>query len=77
MFATSVLLPKTLDDSVIWDITGKVVYSKLSSMRVKERQFDNTSMHYVQGIPVMSFLRSFAIIVIIYYNVRDRLEYVL
>ena len=75
MFATLVLLPKTMDDSVIRDITGKTVYSKLSGMRVKGRQLDNTSMHYVQAIPVMSLLRSFDINVNICCNVRDRFEY--
>ena len=75
MFASFVLLPKTLDDSVIWDITGKAVYSKLSGMRVKGRQFDNISMHYIQGIPVMLLLKSFDIIVNICCNVREIFEY--
>ena len=57
MFATLVLLPKTMDDSVIRGITGKTVHSKLNGMRVKGRQFDNTSMHYVQGIPVYVILK--------------------
>ena len=48
MFATLVLLPKTMDDSIIRGIIEKSVYSKLSGMKVKGRQFDNTSMHYVQ-----------------------------
>ena len=75
MFATLVLLPKTMDDSIIRDITGKVVYSKLNGMRVKGKQFDNTSMHYVQGIHVMLLLRSFDISVNICCNVRDRFKY--
>ena len=75
MFATLVLLPKTMDDLIIRYITGKAVYSKLNGMRVKGRQFDNTSMRYVQGIPVMSLLRSFDISMNICCNVRDRFEY--
>ena len=77
MFTTLFLLPKTMDDSVMQDITGKIVYSKLSGMKVKGRQFDNTSMHYVQDIPVMSLLRSFYISVNICCNVKDRFEYVI
>ena len=66
-----------MDDLVIRGIIRKAVYSKLSEVRVTERQFDNTLMHYVQGIPIISLLKSFDIIVNICCNVKERFKYAL